>query len=96
MLVQWLRLHTSNAGGTGWIPSWETKMPWGGQKQIASGSSSTSVVLSNRTPPQTSQTCLCRVTSVPYASFYPQCLEQELVHSRHCASVYEYMNETCE
>ena len=26
-LVQWLRLHTSNAGGMGLIPGWGTKIP---------------------------------------------------------------------
>ena len=29
MEVQWLRLLTPNAGGTGSIPSWETKIPCG-------------------------------------------------------------------
>ena len=24
-MVQWLGLHTSTAGGTGWIPSWEVR-----------------------------------------------------------------------
>ena len=27
LVVQWLRLHASNAGGTGSIPSWGTKIP---------------------------------------------------------------------
>ena len=27
LVVQWLRLHSSNAGGTGSIPGWGTKMP---------------------------------------------------------------------
>ena len=27
LMVQWLRLCTSTAGGTGSIPSWETKIP---------------------------------------------------------------------
>ena len=26
-MVQWLRLHTPDAGGTGSIPGWETKIP---------------------------------------------------------------------
>ena len=26
-MVQWLRLHTSTAGGAGSIPGWETKIP---------------------------------------------------------------------
>ena len=35
LVVQWLRLHASNAGGAGLIPGWETKIPramWRGQK----------------------------------------------------------------
>ena len=35
-MVQWLRLHTSTAGGTGSIPGWETKTShaeWHGQKK---------------------------------------------------------------
>ena len=35
LAVQWLRFCGSNAGGTGSIPSWETKIPhtaWYGQK----------------------------------------------------------------
>ena len=34
-VVQWLRLHASNAGGPGSIPGWETKIPdaaWYSQK----------------------------------------------------------------
>ena len=27
LLVQWLKLHTSNAGGMISIPGWETKIP---------------------------------------------------------------------
>ena len=27
LVVQWLGLHASNAGGVGWIPGWETKIP---------------------------------------------------------------------
>ena len=27
LAVQWLRLHASTAGGTGWIPGWRTKIP---------------------------------------------------------------------
>ena len=27
LVVQWLRLSSSNAGGVGSIPGWETKMP---------------------------------------------------------------------
>ena len=27
LVVQWLRLHTSTAGGMGLIPDWETKIP---------------------------------------------------------------------
>ena len=27
LAVQWLRLHASSTGGTGWIPAWETKVP---------------------------------------------------------------------
>ena len=27
LAVQWLRLHASNAGGTGLIPGWGTKIP---------------------------------------------------------------------
>ena len=37
LVVQWLRLHASNAGGTGSIPGWGTKIPhalWSGQKKI--------------------------------------------------------------
>ena len=36
MVVQWLRLCASNAGGTGSRPGWETKIPhdaWHGQKK---------------------------------------------------------------
>ena len=35
LAVQWLRLHASNAGGTGLIPGWVTKIPhatWHSQK----------------------------------------------------------------
>ena len=35
-MVQWLRLHTSNAGGMGFIIGQETKIPhalWWGQKK---------------------------------------------------------------
>ena len=35
LVVQWLRLYTSKAGGTGLIPGWGTKIPyamWHGQK----------------------------------------------------------------
>ena len=35
LVIQWLRFQTSNAGGIGLIPSWETKIPhavWYGQK----------------------------------------------------------------
>ena len=28
LAVQWLRLHTSNAGGTDWVPGWRTKIPY--------------------------------------------------------------------
>ena len=36
LVVQWLSLHASTAGGTGWIPVWGTKIPhaaWCSQKQ---------------------------------------------------------------
>ena len=36
LVVQWLRLHASSAGGVGSIPVWETKIPhatWHGQKK---------------------------------------------------------------
>ena len=36
LAVQWLRLHASNAGGTGLIPGREAKIPhaaWRGQKK---------------------------------------------------------------
>ena len=36
LVVQWLILHASTAGGTGWIPGWGTKIPqatWRGQKK---------------------------------------------------------------
>ena len=36
LVVQWLRLHASNAGGTGLIPVWGTKVPhavWHSQKK---------------------------------------------------------------
>ena len=36
LAVQWLRLHTPNAGGTGLIPGWRTKIPhaaWCGLKK---------------------------------------------------------------
>ena len=28
LVVQWLRLHTSNAGDAGLIPGWETRIPF--------------------------------------------------------------------
>ena len=36
-MVQWLRLHAPNAGGTGSIPAWGTKifMPHGVAKKIS-------------------------------------------------------------
>ena len=36
-MVQWLRIHASNAGVGGSIPGQRTKIPhatWGGQKQV--------------------------------------------------------------
>ena len=37
LVVQWLRLHTSNAEGVGSIPGWGTKIPhatqWGQKKK---------------------------------------------------------------
>ena len=35
-MVQWLRLCAPNAGGTGWIPGWGTKIPhaaWRSQRK---------------------------------------------------------------
>ena len=32
-MVQWLRLHTSNAGGMGSIPGWGTKIPCATQQK---------------------------------------------------------------
>ena len=35
LVVQWLRLHASTAGGVGSLPRWRTKIPhvWCGQKK---------------------------------------------------------------
>ena len=30
-MIQWLRIHIPNAGGTGLIPGWETKIPHSAQ-----------------------------------------------------------------
>ena len=40
LVVQWLRCHTSTAGGMGLIPGWGTKIPhdtWCGQKMGVGG-----------------------------------------------------------
>ena len=34
LVVQWLRLHGPNAGGTGSIPGWGTKIPYATQRGL--------------------------------------------------------------
>ena len=50
-MVQWLRLHASNGGGTGSIPGWGTKIPhatWHGQKNGGGDTSSGCVYTEGR------------------------------------------------